>query len=125
MLTITVPTNACAGLLQFPESRGSVSTPSSSRAITATTTWTPKSIRSSIMVFSGFAVTSDDNGDPGFAFPGVGHEAKIVGSFDGSDDGALSVASVFTHERPNEILRRCSLSGLTSIEIVSGQVTFA
>jgi hypothetical protein len=123
-LTISVPTNACSGLLQFP-TIGSVSTPSSSRAITADTAWTPRTIRPSVMTFSGFVLTSDDNGDPGFAFPGVGHKARIVGSFAGDDNGALSVASVFTHEKANEILNRCSLSGLTSIEIVSGQVTFA
>jgi hypothetical protein len=124
-LAIAVPTNACAGLLQFPASLGNVSTPSSSRAITADTTWRPKSIRPSVMTFSGFALTSDDDGDPGFAFPGVGHTVKVSGSFAGRDDGALSVASVFTHEKASEILNRCSRSGLTSIEIASGQVTFA
>jgi hypothetical protein len=124
-LTVTVPTNSCSGLLQFPALLGNVSTPSSSRPITADTTWAPKSIRPSVMTFSGFVLTSDDNGDPGFAFPGSGHRAKIVGSFAGSDKGALSVASVFTHEKANAILSRCSSSGLTSIEIFSGQVTLA
>jgi len=42
-----------------------------------------------------------------------------------NDTGGLSVASVFTDEKANEILSRCSSSGLTSIKIASGQVTFA
>ena len=125
-LSIAVPTSACSGLLQFPASLGNVATPSSSRAIAIHATWTPKNIRPSVMTFSGFAVTSNDNGDPGFAFPGAGHRATILGSFAGTDHGALSVASVFTNEKVNEILSRCSLiSGLASIAIVSGEVTLA
>jgi len=78
------------------------------------------------MTLSGFVLTTDDGGDPGFAFPGAGHRAIVVGSFAGKDSGALSVASVFANEGASEILSRCSmLSGLTSIGIVSGEVTFA
>ena len=125
-MVIAVPTNACSGLLQFPSSLGNVSTPSSSRAITATTRWNTGGIRPTLMTFSGFVLTTNDAGAPGFAFPGVGHRAKVSGSFAGDDGGALSVASVFTAEKVNEIVSRCSTSsGLASIDIASGQMTFA
>jgi hypothetical protein len=124
-LTIPVPTNACSGLLQFPSAIGNVASPSSSRTISVDTTWSPPGITPSVMTFSGFVVTTDASGDAGFAFPGTGHSAKVQGSFAGKDSGALSTASVFANEGASQILSSCShLSGLTSIPIVSGEVTF-
>ena len=122
---ILAATNACSGLLQFPSSIGGVSTPLSSRMVRVDTRWRPSSIGSTSATFSGFAVTTDDGGYPGFAFPGVGHRARVTGSFGGGDRGALSTAVVFTNERAGELLADCSRSsGLGSIKITSGEVTF-
>ena len=124
-LGLSIPTSACAGLVQFPSSTGDVSTPTSSRTLTIRTSWTPAAVRPSELTFSGFVTTVDQSGDVGFAFPGKGHRAVMSGSFTGSDRGALSTASIVTAEQPGQISAACSqLGGLGSIAIVSGEVTF-
>lgn len=128
-LRIPVDTSACAGLLQFPTSAGGVSAPASSQALTIRATWTSgafgHSVAPSVLRFSGFAATVNQAGDVGFAFPGQGHQAVMSGSFAGADHGALSTASVETGEQAGQILDSCSgPSGLASIAIDDGQVTF-
>jgi len=123
--TILVATNACSGLLQFPSSLGGVSTPLSSRRVVVDTKWHPASIAPTTAIFSGFSVTTNDSGSPGFAFPGVGHQAKVTGSFAGTNRGALSTAVVFTNQGVDELAAECSRpSGMASIELSSGEVTF-
>jgi hypothetical protein len=122
--TLEDGSSACSGLLEFPSSPGSVSTPSTSVPITVEATWAPRSVEASNVRFSGFVVSVSPAGDVGFAFPGVGHNAKVAGSFGGQDDGSVSTASAYTNEGAAQILQGCSqLSGVSSISIASGQVT--
>jgi len=109
--TINRATNACASLL-------------TSKAITATVTWKPTSIRPTVVRFSGFSVTADKAGDAGFALPGPGHSVDVTGSFAGADHGARSQAVVFSSQPATQPLAACAqASGLSTIVVASGALT--
>jgi len=94
-------------------------------AISIDTTWTPKSIKPSIISFSGLSVTKDTAGDAGYALPGTGGRAKVIGSFAGNDKGAGSTVSVYTNETATQLVSACSEpSGLASVTFASGEATF-
>jgi hypothetical protein len=122
--TITGLPSACSGLLRLPSSSGSISAFSSSMPITVNVNWDPPSIKPSVVRFSGFAASLDAAGKVGFAFPGVGHSAGLIGSFAGNDTGALSTALAYTTEEATQILTGCSQpSGVASITLSSGEFT--
>jgi len=109
--TITSPSNSCAGLL-------------TSRALGIHITWAPSTIRPSVLTFSGYRGAASGSGGQGFALPNAGGNAKVTGSFPGSDQGAASSAETYTSQTATQLLAACaSSSGLTSLQVTSGTVT--
>ncbi len=108
--TLTSSTNSCTGLL-------------TSRALTIDISWTPSTIRPTVLTFSGYGGASGTSGDEGFTLPDAGGTAKVMGSFAGADHGSGSTAATFSGQTATELLASCgSSTGLTSIEVTSGTV---
>ncbi len=106
--TYTAPTNSCSVLAK-------------SVRISLDVTWTPKSIKPSIVSYSGLSVVMNKAGDAGYTVPGTGGTVKVVGSFAGNDLGARTTATVYSSETAAQVLSTCSSpSGLASIPFVSG-----
>jgi hypothetical protein len=109
--TITSTTNSCTGLLN-------------SRALTVTMTWTPSSIRDSVVTFSGYGGVTNTSGGEGFKLPNAGGTAKVTGSFAGSDRGAGSTATTYSDQTGTQLLTACgSSAGLPSLHVSSGALT--
>lgn len=111
--TYTSGTSVCADLIK-------------SRALTVNTTWSPTSIKPSVVTFSGFSLGTNSADDSGFVLPGKSPNpsAKVVGSFAGSNHGASSTALVYANEGATQLVGGCSkASGLASITVGSGVVT--
>lgn len=108
--TISSPTSSCTGLL----------TP---RALTITITWSPSTIRPSVLTFSGYGAAMNSSGDEGFTLPTKGGTAKVTGSFAGSDQGASSTAQTFSNQTGTQLLASCgSSAGLASLQVTSGSL---
>ena len=102
-LTIHLASNACAAL--------KTSNPAGGHP-TWTARWTPSSIASSTVTFSGHAIESNRAGDVGFVFPNSGGTASVTGSFAGSDHGALSSAAAYTDMTEQGVRNTCKSLGL-------------
>jgi hypothetical protein len=106
--TISSATSSCTGLL----------TP---RALTINITWSPSTIRPSVLTFSGYSAAMNSAGDEGFTLPTSGGTAKVTGSFAGSDLGATSTAQTFSNQTGTQLLASCgSSAGLASLQVTSG-----
>ena len=110
--TLSDPTNSCTGLV----------TP---RQLTVDITWTPSTVHSSEVTFSGFSVaTNGPGGGGGFTLPSASGTAKVSGSFAGSDHGAGSTSAVYSSDTVTKLLAACgSAAGLASIPVTSGSLT--
>ncbi len=109
--TISGTTNSCTNLLN-------------PRTLTVNITWSPSSIRPSVLTFSGYAAATGPSNGEGFTLPNPKGTAKITGSFGGSDQGAASTAATFSGQTATQLLATCgSSAGLPSIQVTSGNLT--
>jgi len=109
--TLSDPNNSCTGLI----------TP---RQLTVDITWTPPTVHSSAVTFSGFTVaTNGPGGGGGFTLPSASGTAKVTGSFAGSDHGAGSTSAVYSSDTVTQLLAACgSAAGLATIPVTSGSL---
>src|ERR1700691_2141257 len=105
--TISTPSNSCANLL-------------TSKALTVTVSWTPSTIRPSVLTLSGYGGVSNTSAAE-FAFPGAKGTTKVEGSFAGSDHGAYSTATILSQQNPVQLINGCrSSTGIPSLGVKSG-----
>jgi hypothetical protein len=92
------------------------------RPVEVTVEWTPSTIHSSTVHFTGFASMKNSTGTGSeFVFPDPGGKATGSGSFTGDDGGASSTVTAFSAAQPSQLLAACqNPAGLTSIAIGSG-----
>jgi hypothetical protein len=109
--TISGTTNSCTNLLN-------------PRALTVDITWSPSTIRPSVLTFSGYAPSTGPSNGEGFILPAPKGTAKVTGSFAGSDQGAASTAATYSGQTATQLLAACgSSAGLPSIQVTSGNLT--
>lgn len=109
--TISSTTNSCAGLI-------------TSRPLTVTVTWSPSTIRPSVLTFSGYSPVMNSSGQEGFTLPAAGGTAKVSGSFAGSDLGGGSTSQIFSNQTGTQLLTACgSSAGLASLQVTSGSLS--
>jgi hypothetical protein len=109
--TITSTTNSCTGLLN-------------SRPLKVAMTWSPSTVRSSVVTFSGYGGVTNASGGEGFKLPNAGGTTKVTGSFAGSDHGAGSTATTYSNQTGTQLLTACgSSAGLPSLQVTTGTLT--
>jgi hypothetical protein len=107
------PNNACSGLV-------------SSKSLSPSFAWIPKSVHSTAASFSGFSFLKNSAGEEGFTLPNTGGTASARGSFAGKDHGKRSVVTLYTNLTIAKFKTACeSKAGLASYKIVSGTATIS
>lgn len=83
--------------------------------------WSPDSITSSTVTFTGFEEAETSTGDVQFTFGGSGVGTSVTGSYAGTDGGASSEMTLTTSMTSAALTKACDgKNGLKSIKIVSG-----
>jgi hypothetical protein len=76
--------------------------------------------------FSGDQVTTNASGDVGIKVPGAKGWSRVVGSFQGSNQGKKSYGEFFTNKTPSALLAACGSSGgLHSLTITTGRISLS
>ena len=108
--TITDSTNGCTGI-------------ATSKPVKLAVVWSPTTIRSTAVSYSGYKVAANASGDYGFTLPNPGGSATVTGSFSGSG-GATSTASTYSDSTAAQIATACASSaGLASLTLTTGSFT--
>jgi len=95
-----------------------------SKPVTMTVTWSPSSLRSSAVSFSGDSVGPNGSGYLGYVLPDPGGTASVTGSFAGSDNGARSTVSASSALTTAQVLLACDSSGLAT-QTLTGTATLS
>ena len=89
-----------------------------------TVKWSPTTIAPSAVGFSSKESTTNGNGDFGFVYPAPGGTSSVAGSYEGTDSGASSSASVFSNVTETTLLNDCSSKkGLKKLTITTGSIS--
>jgi hypothetical protein len=135
--TVKVTFSGCTGSVTTPHS-GSIKATLSSISTdqcpppaaggsggTLTVKWSPTTIQPSAVSFSSKeSTTGGPNNDFGFVYPAPGGTSSVAGSYEGTDSGASSSASVYSNVTESTLLSQCSSKkGLKKLTIVSGSIS--